>query len=97
MACARAVWCADAFVLRDEQSLPLRDLRGKGQDLTPFLRPRARLDPISETIEHLSAAWELVPGNLIYTGTPEGVNAVIKGDVMVGTVAGLPDLRVEVV
>jgi fumarylpyruvate hydrolase len=45
----------------------------------------------------LSAAWELVPGDLIYTGTPEGVNAVIKGDVMVGTVAGLLDLRVEVV
>jgi fumarylpyruvate hydrolase len=52
---------------------------------------------VAETIEHLSAAWELMPGDLIYTGTPEGVNAVVKGDVMVGTVAGLPDLRVEVV
>jgi 2-keto-4-pentenoate hydratase/2-oxohepta-3-ene-1,7-dioic acid hydratase in catechol pathway len=28
---------------------------------------------IAETIEHLSAAWELQPGDLIYTGTPEGV------------------------
>jgi fumarylpyruvate hydrolase len=52
---------------------------------------------IAETIEHLSAAWELQPGDLIYTGTPEGVNAVVSGDLMVGTVAGLPELRVKVV
>ena len=31
---------------------------------------------IAETIEHLSAAWELQPGDLIFTGTPEGVAAV---------------------
>ena len=51
---------------------------------------------IAETIEHLSAAWELQPGDLIYTGTPEGVNAVVSGDTMVGTVAGLGELRVRV-
>src|SRR6478672_2409142 len=28
---------------------------------------------IAETIEHLSAAWELAPGDLIFSGTPEGV------------------------
>ena len=37
---------------------------------------------IAETIEHLSAAWELQPGDLIYTGTPEGVAAVVPGDTM---------------
>ena len=31
---------------------------------------------IPEIIEHLSAAWELRAGDLIYTGTPEGVAAV---------------------
>ncbi|WP_201509672.1 fumarylacetoacetate hydrolase family protein, partial [Klebsiella pneumoniae] len=36
---------------------------------------------IAETIEHLSAAWELQPGDLIFTGTPEGVAAVVRGDV----------------
>ncbi len=51
---------------------------------------------VAETIEHLSAAWELMPGDLIYTGTPEGVAAVIKGDIMVGGVAGLGELRVAV-
>lgn len=51
---------------------------------------------IGETIEHLSAAWELAPGDLIYTGTPEGVAAVVAGDTLVGGVGGLPGLAVKV-
>jgi fumarylpyruvate hydrolase len=50
---------------------------------------------VAETIEHLSAAWELQPGDLIYTGTPEGVAAVVPGDVLVGEVAGLGQLTVR--
>jgi fumarylpyruvate hydrolase len=52
---------------------------------------------IAETIEHLSAAWELQPGDLIYTGTPEGVAAVVAGDTLTGGVAGLQSLSVKVV
>jgi fumarylpyruvate hydrolase len=52
---------------------------------------------LAETIEHLSAAWELQPGDLIFTGTPEGVAAVVAGDTLVGQVAGLPTLTVKVV
>ena len=51
---------------------------------------------IAETIEHLSAAWELQPGDLIYTGTPEGVAAVVSGDTMVGGIQGLGTLTVKV-
>ena len=51
---------------------------------------------VAETIEHLSAAWELQPGDLIYTGTPEGVAAVVKGDLLVGSVAGLGELKVRI-
>jgi fumarylpyruvate hydrolase len=51
---------------------------------------------VNETIEHLSRAWTLQPGDLIYTGTPAGVAAVVKGDVMEGSVAGLGTLRVAV-
>lgn len=51
---------------------------------------------VAETIEHLSAAWELQPGDLIYSGTPEGVAAVVSGDTMVGQVTGLPTLTVKV-
>jgi fumarylpyruvate hydrolase len=51
---------------------------------------------IGETIEHLSAAWDLQPGDLIYTGTPEGVAAVVAGDTLVGGVAGLETLSVRI-
>jgi fumarylpyruvate hydrolase len=52
---------------------------------------------IAETIEHLSAAWELQPGDLIYTGTPAGVGSVVAGDTMVGAVTGLGELKVRVI
>jgi fumarylpyruvate hydrolase len=51
---------------------------------------------IGETIEHLSAAWELQPGDLIYSGTPEGVAAVVAGDTLVGSVGGLGTLTVRI-
>ena len=51
---------------------------------------------IGEIIEHVSAAWELAPGDLIYTGTPEGVAAVVAGDTLVGGVRGLTDITVKI-
>jgi len=51
---------------------------------------------VSETIEHLSSFWRLEPGDLIYTGTPEGVGAVKPGDLMEGRVAGIGSLRLRV-
>jgi fumarylpyruvate hydrolase len=51
---------------------------------------------IGEVIEHLSAAWELQPGDLIFSGTPEGVAAVVSGDTLVGGVKGLGELRVRI-
>ncbi len=51
---------------------------------------------VDETIEQLSRAWTLQPGDLIYTGTPAGVAAVLPGDVMEAAVDGLPLLRVVV-
>ena len=52
---------------------------------------------IAETIEQLSAAWTLQPGDLIFTGTPEGVGAVVRGDVLLASVDGLQPLRVQLV
>jgi fumarylpyruvate hydrolase len=52
---------------------------------------------VSETIEHLSKYYTLQPGDLIFTGTPEGVGAVQKGDLLEGAIAGLGDLRVKIV
>lgn len=51
---------------------------------------------IAETIEHLSSAWELQPGDLIMTGTPEGVAAVVKGDVLEGAVSGLQSIKIQI-
>jgi fumarylpyruvate hydrolase len=51
---------------------------------------------IGETIEHLSAAWELAPGDLIFTGTPEGVAAVVAGDMLTGGVGGIGTLSVRI-
>lgn len=51
---------------------------------------------IGEIIEHLSTAWELQPGDLIYTGTPEGVAAVVTGDTLLGGVSGLVPLAIKI-
>jgi fumarylpyruvate hydrolase len=63
-------------------------------------RQRSSIDKliwnIAETIEQLSAAWALQPGDLIFTGTPEGVGAVVRGDTMVGGISGLQTLQVRV-
>ncbi len=52
---------------------------------------------VNETIEHLSKYYALKPGDLVYTGTPEGVGAVQAGDLMTGAIAGLGTLQVRVV
>ncbi|MDR3368631.1 fumarylacetoacetate hydrolase family protein [Rhodoferax sp.] len=52
---------------------------------------------VAETIAQLSAAWELQPGDLIYTGTPAGVGPVVTGDVLQGNVTGLKPIAAQVV
>ncbi len=52
---------------------------------------------IDEIIEHLSAFWRLEPGDLIFTGTPAGVAAVSRGDLMHGEIAGVGSITVKVV
>jgi fumarylpyruvate hydrolase len=52
---------------------------------------------VPETIANLSTLFELQPGDLIFTGTPEGVGAVKPGQTMVGEIAGLSRLQVKVV
>ncbi|WP_194723255.1 fumarylacetoacetate hydrolase family protein [Noviherbaspirillum malthae] len=52
---------------------------------------------IGETIEHLSKYFVLQPGDLIFTGTPEGVAAVKQGDLLEGAINGIGELKVKVV
>jgi fumarylpyruvate hydrolase len=59
--------------------------------------PEAVSIPVAETVNHLSRYCGLEPGDLIHTGTPEGVGPVVVGDLMVGAVDGLGTLSVKVV
>jgi fumarylpyruvate hydrolase len=51
---------------------------------------------IAETIEHLSKFYELQPGDLIFTGTPEGVAAIKPGDVLEGAIGGVGGLKLKI-
>ena len=52
---------------------------------------------VAEIMDHLEGYDALLPGDIIFTGTPAGVGAVQKGDVMTCTIDGLPDFSVSLV
>jgi fumarylpyruvate hydrolase len=52
---------------------------------------------VPETIAYLSGLVALAPGDLIFTGTPEGVAAVVSGDVLEGEIAGVGTVRTRIV
>jgi fumarylpyruvate hydrolase len=52
---------------------------------------------VPEVIEQLSTAWDLQPGDLIYSGTPEGVAAVLEGDSLHAQIDGVGSMRVKIV
>ena len=52
---------------------------------------------VAEQIGRLSEAFELLPGDLIYSGTPENVGPVVRGDVVECHVDGLPNLSIRIV
>ena len=52
---------------------------------------------VAEQISKLSEAFELFPGDIIYSGTPENVGPVVKGDVIECHIDGLPELSIKIV
>ena len=52
---------------------------------------------VAEQITKLSEAFELFPGDIIYSGTPENVGPVVVGDVIEMHIDGLPNLSVKIV
>ncbi len=52
---------------------------------------------VAEQISRLSQANELFPGDIIYSGTPENVGPVVRGDVIECHIDGLPNLSVKIV
>ena len=51
---------------------------------------------VPEVIAHLSGFYELLPGDLIYTGTPAGVGPVRPGSVLHGDIEGLEPVEVAI-
>ena len=52
---------------------------------------------VAEQISKLSEAFELKAGDIIYSGTPENVGPVVKGDVLLAKIAGFPDMSIKIV
>jgi fumarylpyruvate hydrolase len=52
---------------------------------------------VAEQISKLSEAFELKAGDIIYSGTPENVGPVVKGDVLLAKLEGLPDMSIRIV
>ena len=52
---------------------------------------------VAEQISKLSEAFELMPGDIIYSGTPENVGPVVRGDVIACHIDRLPELSIRIV
>jgi len=52
---------------------------------------------VAEIVSEASRLWTLAPGDLIYTGTPEGVGPLVRGDRVAGEVEGVGALSFKVV
>ncbi len=52
--------------------------------------------PIPEIISHISGIMTLEPGDIIATGTPEGVSRIVPGDIVEAGIAGIGEIRVSV-
>lgn len=83
-----------ARAVPDPQDLELR------LEVNREVRQQARtsdmLFPVAHLVAFCSTIMTLEPGDLIYTGTPEGVGPVVPGDVLEASITGLPTLKVGV-
>jgi len=52
---------------------------------------------VAEQISFLSTYFEVCPGDVIFTGTPDGVGAVTRGQTMVAAVDGLGEISLKIV
>jgi len=87
------------------EPVPAREVNNpQGLDITLKVNGEVRqagntedmIFPVAHLVAYCSQVFTLMPGDLIYTGTPEGVGPVKEGDVLEATISGLPPLRVRV-
>ncbi|MEO1206316.1 MAG: fumarylacetoacetate hydrolase family protein [Pseudomonadota bacterium] len=92
---------APCSAIRPKSDCVLRDDAGIRLEVNGQSRQSGRIDQmiwrVNEQISYLSRAFDLVAGDLIFTGTPAGVGPVVRGDRMVGSIEGVGQLAVRVV
>jgi 2-keto-4-pentenoate hydratase/2-oxohepta-3-ene-1,7-dioic acid hydratase in catechol pathway len=87
-------WLVTADEIADPQRLDLQlTVNGQPRQVTNSAK---MILSIAEQIEWASRFYTLYPGDVIMTGTCEGVGPVVPGDVMHATIQGLGDMRVAV-
>jgi fumarylpyruvate hydrolase len=52
--------------------------------------------PVADIVARISASMRLAPGDLIYTGTPEGVGRLVPGDLVRGGVQGCGEIEIRI-
>jgi fumarylpyruvate hydrolase len=81
-----------ADTLLDAASIRL-DVNGQTRQSAPLTD---MVHDVAGIIAHLSTLYHLRSGDLIMTGTPAGVGAVVAGDVLIGSIDGLEDVRTTI-
>jgi fumarylpyruvate hydrolase len=69
-------------------------VNGKGRQLGDLVD---MIWPVPDAVAYLSTLVTLMPGDLIFTGTPAGVSAVARGDRLEGTIAGVGTVQTTIV
>ncbi len=85
---------APARDVSDPQQLEI-ELRVNGE-VRQTARTAEMIFSVAFLIAYCSTIFTLLPGDLIYTGTPEGVGPVQHGDLLEATCSKIPELRVKV-
>ena len=85
---------APASAVADPQALAVR-LRVNGE-LRQDGTTADMIHSVAALVAYVSSVFTLEPGDLLYTGTPEGVGPIQDGDTLEAEITGLPTLRVTV-
>ena len=92
--CVLGPWITTADDIADPNALDL-SIRVNGE-VRQAANTRDLIHDVQALIEYASSFYTLHPGDLIFTGTPEGVSPVAPGDVMDAEIEGIGAMRVRV-
>ena len=88
-------WLVTADELSEPQGLELLlEVNGEKRQ---HANTRDLIMNVAELIEFASTYYTLEPGDLLYTGTPEGVGPIVHGDQIKARIEGIGEIVVEVV